>query len=91
MEGKVRPLWLFEEQEWPMYEVDFPPNSTLLAFSDGILEVMPPEDLLEKEDYLLRSLEHAGGGLDNVLTALKLHEIQAAPDDIAVISLVRQD
>lgn len=91
LEGKGRPLGLFEEQEWPMYEVDFPPNSTLLAFSDGILEVMPPEDLLEKEDYLLRSLEHAGGGLDNVLTALKLHEIQAAPDDIAVISLVRQD
>lgn len=91
LEGKGRPLGLFAQQDWPMYEVDFPPNSTLLAFSDGILEVMPPEDLLEKEDYLLQTLAKAGGGLANVLSALKLDELQAAPDDIAVISLVRRD
>lgn len=90
LEGKGRPLGLFAQQDWPLYEVDFPPGSTLLAFSDGILEVMPPEDLLEKEDYLLQTLEKAGGGLANVLNALKLNELQAAPDDIAVISLVRE-
>lgn len=90
LQGKGRPLGLFAQQDWPMYEVDFPPDSTLLAFSDGILEVMPPEDLLEKEDYLLQTLAQAGGGLTNVLSALKLDELQAAPDDIAVISLVRE-
>lgn len=90
LQGKGRPLGLFAQQDWPMYEVDFPPDSTLLAFSDGILEVMPPEDLLEKEDYLLHTLAQAGGGLTNVLSALKLDELQAAPDDIAVISLVRE-
>lgn len=90
LEGKGRPLGLFPQQDWPVYEVDFPPETSLLAFSDGILEVMPPEDLLEKEDYLLQTLAPAGGGLANVLGALRLDDLQSAPDDIAVISLVRR-
>lgn len=89
LEGKGRPLGLFPDSEWPLYEVDFPPHSTLLAFSDGILEVMPPQDLLDKEDHLLHMLTDAGGGLANVTRALNLDAIEDAPDDIAVLSLVR--
>lgn len=90
LEGKGRPLGLFPNQEWPQFAVDFPPGATLLGFSDGILEVMPPKDLLEKEDYLLRLLSNCSGGMDNVAKALKLDSISEAPDDIAILSIVRE-
>ncbi|GAB3100203.1 response regulator [Aestuariicella hydrocarbonica] len=89
LEGKGRPLGLFPNQEWQLYEAELPPGSAVLAFSDGILEVMPPQDLLEKEDYLLSWLSSGAAGMDNINRTLKLDEIVDAPDDIAVLCLSR--
>ena len=91
LQGKGRPLGLFPNQEWPQFEVDFPSEASLLVFSDGILEVMPPKDLLEKEDYLLKLLSNSSGGMKNVCDALHLSEIDEAPDDIAILSIVREN
>ena len=88
--GKGRPLGLFPNQEWPQFEVDFPPGASLLVFSDGILEVMPPKDLLEKEDFLLQLLSNSNSGMSNVCDALELDAIEEAPDDIAILSIVRE-
>jgi len=90
LEGKGRPLGLFPNQEWPQFEVDFPPGASLLIFSDGILEVMPPSDLLEKEEFLLKLLSNSQGGMKNVYETLQLDAIQEAPDDIAILSIVRE-
>lgn len=90
LEGKGRPLGLFPNQEWPQFEVDFPPGASLLVFSDGILEVMPPKDLLEKEDFLLKLLSNSRGGMKHVCDALHLDAIDEAPDDIAILSIVRE-
>lgn len=90
LEGKGRPLGLFPNQEWPQFEVDFPLGASLLVFSDGILEVMPPKDLLEKEDFLLKLLSNSGSGMKHVCDALQLDTIDEAPDDIAILSIVRE-
>jgi phosphoserine phosphatase RsbU/P len=90
LEGKGRPLGLFPNQEWPQFEVDFPLGASLLVFSDGILEVMPPKDLLEKEDFLLKLLSNSGSGMKHVCDALQLDAIDEAPDDIAILSIVRE-
>ncbi|NIB43162.1 SpoIIE family protein phosphatase [Pseudomaricurvus alkylphenolicus] len=90
LEGKGRPLGLFPKQSWPQYSVDFPAGSQLLGFSDGILEVMPPEDLLEKEDYLLNMLSNGHSSMAEVCQALHLEELEEAPDDIAILSIVRE-
>ena len=52
---------------------------------------MPPKDLLEKEDYLLKLLSNSSGGMKNVCDALHLSEIDEAPDDIAILSIVREN
>lgn len=90
LEGKGRPLGLFPNQEWPQFEVNFPLGASLLVFSDGILEVMPPKDLLEKEDFLLKLLSNSGSGMKHVCDALQLDAIDEAPDDIAILSIVRE-
>lgn len=87
--GKGRPLGLFPHQEWQHYQAPFPPGARVLVFSDGILEVMPAGDLLQREQCLLRALKTAGPGVDGVAQALGLEGMDAAPDDIGILSLQR--
>ena len=89
LEGKGRPLGLFEDQEWDYYEVDFPADSTLIGFSDGVLEILPPKDLLEKEAYLLELVSGGARNLSELLSVLRLDQLQSAPDDIAMLSIHR--
>lgn len=89
LEGKGRPLGLFPNQEWQSYQIDFPPGATFLAFSDGILEVMPATDLLEKESFLLELLSNNVSGMSGAISALGLSDLASAPDDIAIFSIQR--
>jgi serine phosphatase RsbU (regulator of sigma subunit) len=89
LEGKGRPLGLFPDQQWDVVEVDFPEGASLIGFSDGVLEVLPPKDLLEKEAYLLDLMSCDAQDFSQVLSALQLNALQSAPDDIAVLSIRR--
>lgn len=89
LQGKGRPLGLFPNQEWESYEIDFPSKATFLALSDGILEVMPGEGLLEKENSLLGLLSNDVSGMSGVIEALGISELDSAPDDIAIFSIQR--
>jgi len=89
LEGKGRPLGLFPQQEWGVFEADFPEGASLVGFSDGVLEVLPPKDLLEKEAYLLELMSGNAQNLTQVLSALQLDTLKSAPDDIAVLSIRR--
>lgn len=89
LEGKGRPLGLFPKQEWGVLEVDFPEGASLIGFSDGVLEVLPPKDLLEKEAYLLDLMSGDLRNFTHVLDILQLDTLQSAPDDIAVLTIRR--
>ncbi|MYM61999.1 fused response regulator/phosphatase [Pseudomaricurvus sp. HS19] len=89
LQGKGAPLGLFPDHDWEIFRHPFPADGHLLALSDGILEVMPAKDLLEKEEYLLKLLSCSGKSLTEVCSALGLEELSAAPDDIAIVSIVR--
>ncbi len=91
LQGKGKPLGIFKDVSWQIYEVDFPPEAALVSFSDGILEVLPPKDLLEKEAYLLDILSRTNGSLAQISEALELESIDEAPDDIAVLCIQRLD
>ena len=56
-------------------------------FSDGILDTLPAEGLLEREAYLLERMQGLEGGLSGVLARLNLTADRAGPDDIAILSL----
>jgi serine phosphatase RsbU (regulator of sigma subunit) len=89
LEGRGKPLGIFRDVSWDIYEVDFPPGATLVSFSDGILEVLPPKDLLEKEAYLLDVLSGTDGSVAAISEVLGLDAIEEAPDDIAVLAITR--
>ncbi|WP_188150323.1 response regulator [Teredinibacter waterburyi] len=100
LQGKGKPLGIFEDGDWPVSVVQLPQNFSLTIFSDGVLEVLPPPGLIEKEQYLLDSFVaesapqiHTGtaedrpNSLQKVNARLKLLNLDTAPDDIAILSI----
>lgn len=85
--GKGKPLGIFEDAEWQVNKVRLPPKFSLVVFSDGVLEVLPPQDLIAKEAYLLDLLSNSDGNLESIYSQLKLNEGEAAPDDIAILTI----
>ncbi len=57
----------------------------LALFSDGILEILPPKSLIEKEEYFLSVFEQTGESPEKLVTHLGLDRVETAPDDIAAL------
>ncbi len=87
LEGQGKPLGLFVDNNWDVYNRKLPENFSLVAFSDGILEVLSGNDLLAKERNLLESLSQTGGSIEAITDQLKLLTFDRLPDDIAILSI----
>lgn len=85
--GKGKPVGIFEHAQWEVYEATLPSNAALVVFSDGVLEILPPKELIAKEQYLLNLLEDTGGDINRVCARLGLDDLVDAPDDIAIMTL----
>lgn len=90
LEGKGMPAGMFEDPVFEEREIALPDTFTLLMFSDGILEILPPGELVEKEHLLLRLLESCPGKLEDLADCLGLNEASDAPDDIAILMLTKE-
>ncbi len=90
LDGRGKPLGIFDDVEWPVYQMDFPAGARLATFSDGVLEILPPKSLCEKEAYLLASLAETDGSLEAIRCKLSIDEVKDAPDDIALIVIGRE-
>lgn len=91
LEGKGMAVGLFPAPEFSVYKKTLDDNFYITVFSDGILEVMPGENLSEKEAMLLRVVaEQKQDDLSEMLVSLGLSELGDIPDDIAVL-VVRDD
>ena len=87
LEGKGLPVGLFEDVSYENQMVELGDAFNMVLFSDGVLEVMPQSSVAEKEAYLM---EIVGKGIHNIsqlVDHLDLHEKQAVPDDIAILSV----
>lgn len=91
LEGKGKPLGIFSDVEWSVYEVDMPEKFAMVIFSDGILEILPGKDLQAKEALLLERVSNVGGAMniDAVCESLGLDQQAENPDDIAVLLVTR--
>ncbi len=89
LEGTGKPVGLFDDNQWQVYHCRLPEMFSLVTFSDGILEVIPGKDLLEKEQTLLQLLSETDGSLEAIDAHLGLGKIKEAPDDIAILSISR--
>jgi serine phosphatase RsbU (regulator of sigma subunit) len=87
--GSGKPVGLFEDNEWQVNHCRLPEVCSLITFSDGILEILPGKNLLEKEQILLQLLAKTDGSLDAVKAKLGLQNVIKSPDDIAVLTISR--
>jgi sigma-B regulation protein RsbU (phosphoserine phosphatase) len=87
LEGKGKPVGIFKDATWEVFQATLPEKFSLMVFSDGILEVLPPPDLIGKEQYLLELLKHNTGDLDAIWSGLGLDKLKDMPDDIALLTL----
>lgn len=89
LEGKGKPVGLFEDCEWQAHQYQLPDACSLLFFSDGILEVIEGKNLVEKEQSLLQLLGEVNFEEDVISQVLSKLDISNAPDDIACLSITR--
>jgi serine phosphatase RsbU (regulator of sigma subunit) len=89
LRGKGMPAGMFESPAFEEYEIDLPPRFTLALFSDGILEILPPAELADKEQMLLDMMTSQPTTIAELADCIGLNEETEAPDDIAILMVTR--
>ena len=89
--GEGAAAGIMEDAGYREYQIDLPSHFTLALFTDGILEILPPDNLVEKEAYFLKVFEETTDSPDQVVVRLGLDKVSAAPDDIAALFIGKRD
>ncbi|MFT6757136.1 MAG: sigma-B regulation protein RsbU (phosphoserine phosphatase) [Chitinophagales bacterium] len=87
--GSGMPVGLFKEAEFNEQTIDLPEKFTLYMFSDGVLEILPAKQLVDKETALLESMQNAPQDLDSLIDSFGVDTMDEIPDDIAVLMVKR--
>ena len=90
LQGKGKPVGLFDDAEYENHEIPLPDTFTLTLCSDGVLDCVEGTTLKEKEDRLPSLVEQACGDLPRFMQLLGLEEPRVMPDDISVLMLSRK-
>ncbi len=85
LECPGRPLGLFEEAEFRIWQSDLPRECVLLLVSDGILELIPEDTMLERYNALLTATHGMDLDLDEMTVGLDVLADKHLPDDIAFL------
>ena len=89
LEGKGMPIGILHEAEYQNYSVQLPERFTLVLCSDGVLEVIPAKGLIEKEALLLALVAASDRTQQGIEQQLNMDAVGDAPDDIAIMTLVK--
>ncbi|MFV0478614.1 MAG: PP2C family protein-serine/threonine phosphatase [Parahaliea sp.] len=90
LSGSGPAVGLMDEADYQVYEIELPATFSLVLFSDGILEIMPCEDLIEKEACLLEFCRADVDSPEALLDHMGMKNFEELPDDIAVLYIRRQ-
>lgn len=85
LEGTGKVVGLFEDAVFEDIKIQLPTSYTLTLLSDGILDLLPGNDLKEKELLLPKLVAENDGSLESLLDVLGLAELEASPDDISLL------
>jgi len=93
LECPGRPLGLFEDAEFRVWQHALPDECVLVLVSDGVLELMPGDTMLNRYSTLLAGTQGMDRVLDEMTAGLDVLADKHLPDDIAflVISRNRSD
>jgi serine phosphatase RsbU (regulator of sigma subunit) len=90
LDGEGSTVGIMEEAEYEEHVLELPDSFMLALFSDGILEILPPKNLIEKEKYFLSVFEKSAESSEELATTLGLDRVETAPDDIAALFLSKR-
>jgi phosphoserine phosphatase RsbU/P len=85
LQGEGSTVGLMEDALYEERFIDLPDSFMLALFSDGILEILPPANLIDKEKYFLNVFEESADSPAQLATHLGLDRVETAPDDIAAL------
>ncbi|MEZ5571566.1 MAG: SpoIIE family protein phosphatase [Halioglobus sp.] len=85
LQGEGATVGIMTDAVYEEHLIQLPDRFMLALFSDGILEILPPKTLIEKEAYFLRVFEQAADSPEQLATQLGLDRVETAPDDIAAL------
>ena len=85
LEGAGTAVGIMEDADYREYEVALPERFMLALFTDGILEILPPDNLVDKEKYFLEVFSHGFETPLQISARLGLGQVESVPDDIAAL------
>lgn len=85
LRGEGSAVGIMADAQYEEHMIDLPDSFMLALFSDGILEILPPKNLIEKEKYFLQVFEQTSNSPEELVTRLGLDRVETAPDDIAAL------
>lgn len=89
LKGSGKPVGIFSEVSWTVCTRALPKEFSLVCLSDGVLELLPPQALQEKEAYLLALLSEKAQDLETLRKAIGVDQLDETPDDIAILTINR--
>ena len=90
LRGEGSAVGIMPEVQFEEHRIDLPDRFMLALFSDGILEILPPKNLLEKEKYFLEVFEETAASPGELIPRLGLDTVETAPDDIAALFISKR-
>ena len=87
--GKGKPAGIFEDAIWVVEEVTLPDSFALVVLSDGVFDLIPDREIVDKEQTLLKYLATSSGSIEKLKEALFVDYIEDPQDDISVLLLSR--
>lgn len=87
LQGKGKPVGLFDDPNFPTCEVSLDPGFSLILCSDGLLEVIHATSLTEKEKTLLATIQKTSHSIAELEEAFGINWINELPDDIAILMI----
>ena len=88
--GEGSAVGIMEDAHYEEHLIELPGSFMLALFSDGILEILPPKNLIQKEKYFLEVFEQSADSPADLVTRLGLDQVETAPDDIAALFISKR-
>ncbi|GAB5415324.1 MAG: SpoIIE family protein phosphatase [Congregibacter sp.] len=85
LDGQGNAVGMLAQAEYNVHSMVLPDAFMLALFSDGILEILPPKSLVDKEDFFLDIFASTADTPEELVSKLGLDSAETAPDDIAAL------
>ena len=91
LDKSATPVGLFKFSKYDNYELELCGSDSLYFFSDGVLEILPQEDLKERQAYIKDLLTSGTVEMGEIISKLELKQNAEFPDDITIMRICKVD